>query len=85
MFEFLILLGSILLGFAGAPWWIVLIAAALLTISVVSGDACLAHRYPRVGVVRVFAIAFTLSVANNLAFAGLSYGLGRGAAWIVSA
>ena len=85
MFEFLILLGSILMGFAGAPWWIVPIAAALLTLSVVSGDARFAHRYPRVGVFRVFAIAISLSVINNLAFAGLSYGLGRSAAWIVGA
>lgn len=82
MIEFLILLGSILLGFACAPWWIVLVSGALLTVRVVSDDARIARCYPQVGFARVFAIAFTLSVANNLAFAGLSYGLGRSAAWM---
>jgi hypothetical protein len=83
MLEFSILFCSILMGFAGAPWWSVLIAGALMNVGVVWGDAQLAQRYAGIGVAKVFVVALTLSATNNLLFASLSYGLGRSTAWMV--
>jgi len=71
-------------GFGDGPWYFVLVIAALLTLLSTTRHKALARKYSEFGAAQVFAVFATATVANNLVFAAMSFGFGRGVAWLIS-
>jgi len=75
IYEYMILLTGSFLGYKGAPTWIIVVSAMLLTLP------------PFVKDQQAGALSATtaLSAANALLFAAASFGIGRGVAWLLAA
>jgi hypothetical protein len=72
------------LSFAGAPVYIVVAGAALLTLSTLHEYAHLQPRLAKAGATRLMAGGVLAAVAMSLAFASLCYAIGRFFAWLIS-
>jgi hypothetical protein len=75
--DVLVLLIVTVCGILSAPTYVVLVAAAALTIMSARRKIEIARTYPDVGTSRVLAGALFLSLANNTVFSLLSFLLGR--------
>jgi hypothetical protein len=84
-FELLVMLSLAGLSFAGATAYIVLAAAALLTLSSLHEYAHLQPRFVRAGATRLLAGGVFLVALTSLAFASLCYAIGRFFAWLIAA
>ena len=84
LMDYALLALASIVGFGDGPWYVILIIGALLTLLSTARHNALARKYSEYGVTRVFAVFATASVANNLVFAAMSFGLGRGVAWLIS-
>lgn len=73
-----------IVGFGDGPWYFIVVVAVLLTLLSAARHKGLARRYSEYGPARVFAVFATASIANNLVFAAMSFGFGRGIAWLIS-
>ena len=71
-------------GFFGASWSTALVIGLFLTLLSMSKHAKLARRYEDVGSVRVLALSVGATLANNVAFATITFAAGRAFAWLVS-
>jgi hypothetical protein len=69
----------------GAPVYIVVAGAALLTLSTLHEYAHLQPRLVRTGGVRLMAGGVLLAAGMSLAFASLCYAIGRFFAWLIAA
>jgi len=65
------------LSFVGAPPYIVMAGAALLTLSTLHEYAHLQPRFVRAGAIRLMAGGVLLAAATSLAFASLCFAIGR--------
>jgi hypothetical protein len=83
--DYALLALASIMGFGDGPWYLVLIVAALLTLLSSARHKTYANRYSDFGAARVFAVFAMASAANNIVFAAMSFGLGRGVAWLISA
>jgi hypothetical protein len=83
-FELVVMLVLAGLAFAGAPVYIVLAGAALLTLSTLHEYAHLQPRFARARANRLLAGGVAAAAAMSLAFATLCYALGRVFAWLIS-
>lgn len=77
MVEFPLLLASALMGYAGAPYLAIVLAALMLTLAGARDDLSVSNRFSRLGSIRVFGQAMALSTLSNLMFAALAFFLGR--------
>ena len=84
-FELVVMLALAGLSFAGAPAYIVIAGAAMLTFSTLHEYAHLQPRFVRAGATRLMAGGVLLAAATSLAFASLCYAIGRFFAWLISA
>jgi hypothetical protein len=85
MFETLIILGVVLAGYTGAPWWLVLLGGAGLTTKGWWVKLTLLRQQPSVAWSTKFTAYFVTGVLSDMCFAALSYGLGCLLAWWVGA
>ena len=83
-FELLVMLVLASLSFAGAPVYIVLAGAGLLTLSTLHEYAHLQPRFVRAGATRLMAGGIVLSALTSLAFASLCFAIGRFFAWLIA-
>jgi hypothetical protein len=83
--DYALLALASIMGFGDGPWYLVLVVAALLTLLSSARHKAYASRYSDFGAARVFAVFASASAANNIVFAAISFGLGRGVAWLISA
>ena len=83
-FELIVMLVLALLSFAGAPTYIVIVGAALLTYSTVHEYAHLQTRFARAGAMRLMAGGVVAAGAMSLLFASLCYAIGRFFAWLIA-
>jgi hypothetical protein len=83
-FELAVMLVLAGLAFAGAPVYIIVAGAALLTLSTLHEYAHLQPRLVRAGGVRLMAGGVLLTAAMSLAFASLCFCIGRFFAWLIS-
>ena len=77
MFVYAMLLGASLLGYFGAPWWVVPIGAAALLLDRADQRAALAPE-PSLGRTR----SLMIRLAQNVVFVGISFLIGLVAAGI---
>ena len=80
MFVYAMLLGASLLGYFGAPWWVVPIAAAALLLDRADQRAALAPE-PSHGRTR----SLMIRLARNVVFVGISFLIGLLAAGVFAA
>lgn len=84
MLQFLTVLSCTALGFAGtSPLLTIAGMASVLTLLGMSEDRALATRFSRLGNARVLSLAVAQSGLSNFLFAGFSFALGRGIAWLM--
>ena len=83
-FELVVMLVLAGLSFVGAPVYIVVAGAALLTLSTLHEYAHLQARFVKAGATRLMAGGIFAAAAMSLAFASLCYGIGRLFAWLIS-
>lgn len=72
------------LSFAGAPVYIVIAGAALLTISTLHEYAHLQPRFVKAGATRLMAGGMLLTALTSLAFASFCYAIGGFFAWLIA-
>jgi hypothetical protein len=84
-YELLVMLALAGLSFAGAPEYIIVAGAALLTLSTFYEYAHLQPRFIRVGATRLMAGGMLLAGVTSLVFASLCYAVGRIFAWLIAA
>ena len=82
-YEYLVMLAATLLGFLGAPWWVTIAIATLLTLSTLEEYGHLQPRLMRAGAARLLGGAVVATGAMSIAFAALCYGGGRTLGWLV--
>jgi hypothetical protein len=82
-YEFFVMLAATLLGFLGAPWWVTIAIAVLLTLSTLEEYGHLQPRLMRAGAARLMGGAVHAAGAMSIAFAALCYGGGRALGWLV--
>ena len=75
IYEYMILLTGSFLGYKGAPTWIIVVSAMLLTLP----------RFVKDQQAGALSATTALSAANALLFAAASFGIGRGVAWLLAA
>jgi hypothetical protein len=83
-YELVVMLTLAGLSFVGAPYYVVLPGAALLTLSTLLEYAHLQPRFARTGATKVMASGVLLAAITSLAFASLCYAIGRFFAWLIS-
>jgi hypothetical protein len=83
-FELMVMLVLAALSFAGAPIYIVVPGAALLTLSTLHEYAHLQPRFVKAGATRLIAGGVLAAAAMSLAFASLCYAIGRLFAWLIA-
>ena len=71
------------LAFVGAPIYIVVAGAALLTLSTLNEYAHLQPRFAKAGATRLMANGIFAAAVMSLAFASLCYAIGRFFAWLI--
>ena len=74
--EYVIFLGATALGLAGAPWWMIFVSAALLSILSWSRWRLFAEHAKRSSAERMFWLTWFASLANALLFCSLAFALG---------
>lgn len=84
-FELIVMLALAGLSFVGAPVYIVIAGAALLTLSTLHEYAHLHPRFARAGATRLMAGGVLLAALTSLAFASLCFAIGRFFAWLIAA
>ena len=84
-FELIVMLALAGLSFVGAPAYIVIGGAALLTLSTLHEHAHLQPRFAKAGATRLMASGVLLAVLTSLAFASLCFAIGRFFAWLIAA
>ena len=83
MYGTALLLVAAISGFGGLPWPTIAFVALLLTIPPSGSYEATSRPYADVGQAYTLVIAGAVGLANNFAFSLMSYGLGRGAAWML--
>jgi hypothetical protein len=81
MLEFLIIVIVAIGGYAGAPWWLVLVGAAGLTIEGWAMKLMLLRQHPKVRLSSKMTTYFVTGVLANVGFASLSYIFGQLVWW----
>jgi hypothetical protein len=82
-FELVVMLVLAGLSFVGAPVYIVVAGAALLTLSTLYEYGHLQPRLAKAGATRLMAGGVLAAGAMSLAFASLCYAIGRFFAWLI--
>lgn len=77
MLAYAIILAMGLAGYAGTPWWLVLLGAACLTLDGWWMKLRLLHQHPRVPWSSKIMTYFVTGILGNIGFAALSFGVGR--------
>jgi hypothetical protein len=83
-FELIVMLALAGLAFVGAPAYVVIAGAALMTLSTLHEHAHLQPRFARVGATRLLASGVLLAGLTSLAFASLCFAIGRVFAWFIA-
>jgi hypothetical protein len=81
--EFAVMLGIAILAYAGAPYYVSLLGASLLTLTTVYEYASLQPRLARAGA-STMAGSILATAAASLAFASLCFVIGRTFAWLIA-
>ena len=82
--DYALLAFASILGFGDGPWYLVAVIAGLLTLLSTARYRAIARQHSQHGAVRVFTVFAATSIANNVVFAAMSFGFGRGVAWLIS-
>jgi hypothetical protein len=83
-FELIVMLALAGLSFVGAPIYIVVAGAALLTLATLHEYAHLQPRFAKARATRLMAGGIFAAAAMSLAFASLCYAIGRSFAWLIA-
>ncbi len=80
-YEYAVMLGAAVLGFLGAPWWVTIAIATLLTLSALEEYGQLQPRLMRAGAARLMGGTVLATGMLSVVFAALCYGGGRALGW----
>jgi general stress protein CsbA len=84
IFELIVMLAVAFAAFAGAPYYVAILAAVLMTLSTLQEYAHLHARFVRAGAIRLMAGGVLLAATTSLVFASLCFAVGRLFAWLIA-